>query len=110
MDRNKGMAQSQQAYENSSSFFQNRACEHFPCHKGVEEASFNCLFCYCPLYALGPHCGGNYRYNRKGVKDCTGCVLLHDGDGGAALVKARFKMLVDLARLPEGEAGASTAS
>ena len=34
-------------------FFQNRDCEYFPCHRGVDEADFNCLFCYCPLYALG---------------------------------------------------------
>mgnify|MGYP003176167018 CR=1 FL=1 len=34
-------------------FFQNRACEYFPCHKGVADEDFNCLFCYCPLYLLG---------------------------------------------------------
>lgn len=33
-------------------FFQNRACEYFPCHKGVADEDFNCLFCYCPLYLL----------------------------------------------------------
>ena len=32
-----------------------------PCHKTVGE-SFNCLFCYCPLYALGDQCGGNFTY------------------------------------------------
>ena len=26
-------------------FIQNRACEYFPCHKGVAEEDFNCLFC-----------------------------------------------------------------
>ena len=35
------------------SFMQNRDCEYFPCHAGVSEEDFNCLFCYCPLYALG---------------------------------------------------------
>lgn len=40
-------------------FFQNRACEYFPCHKGVADEDFNCLFCYCPLYLLGDECGGN---------------------------------------------------
>ena len=35
-------------------FFQNRACEYFPCHKGVADEDFNCLFCYCPLYLLWP--------------------------------------------------------
>ena len=24
-------------------FFQNRACEYFPCHKGVADEDFNCL-------------------------------------------------------------------
>ncbi|MBQ9068330.1 MAG: cysteine-rich small domain-containing protein [Eggerthellaceae bacterium] len=95
------MEDAKQAYENGTTFFQNRACEHFPCHEGVDPRAFNCLFCYCPLYALGPRCGGNFRYNKKGVKDCTGCTLLHEGDGGAALVKERFRMLVDLARRPE---------
>ncbi len=38
-------------------FFQNKECEYFPCHKGVKEEDFNCLFCYCPLYTLGKHCG-----------------------------------------------------
>ena len=26
-------------------FFQNKECEYFPCHKGVKEEDFNCLFC-----------------------------------------------------------------
>ena len=58
-------------------FFQNRACEYFPCHKGVDEADFNCLFCYCPLYALGRRCGGNCQYNEKGNKVCKDCVFPH---------------------------------
>ena len=40
-------------------FFQNRDCEFFPCHQGVRKEDFNCLFCYCPLYALGEDCGGD---------------------------------------------------
>ena len=51
--------------EFSSSFFQNRACEYFPCHEGVAPEDFNCLFCYCPLYALGPTCGGSFSYSRQ---------------------------------------------
>ena len=34
-------------------FFQHKQCEYFPCHKGVDPEKFSCLFCYCPLYALG---------------------------------------------------------
>ena len=36
-------------------FFQNRDCEYFPCHAGADPETFSCLFCYCPLYALGIH-------------------------------------------------------
>lgn len=82
----------------SSSFFQNRDCEYFPCHEGVDPDRFNCLFCYCPLYALGPRCGGAFRYTERGHKNCTGCTLLHDGDAGARIVKERFPLLVELAR------------
>ena len=39
-------------------FFQNKACEYFPCHQGADPETFSCLFCYCPLYALGDQCGG----------------------------------------------------
>ena len=59
------------------SFFQNTECEYFPCHRIADPARFNCLFCYCPLYMLGPDCGGNFRYTEKGIKDCTGCLIPH---------------------------------
>ena len=58
-------------------FCQNRQCEYFPCHKGIADADFNCLFCYCPLYALGDKCGGNFRYLENGIKDCTNCSIPH---------------------------------
>ena len=38
-------------------FFQHKECEFFPCHKTNKPEDFNCLFCYCPLYALGNQCG-----------------------------------------------------
>jgi len=81
---------------NTSTFFRNTSCAYFPCHTGVDPDEFNCLFCYCPLYALGPACGGDYAYTSKGVKDCSGCTRLHRGDSGAAIVRERF---ADLARL-----------
>ena len=40
-------------------WFQNRACEYFPCHDDVAEEEFNCLFCYCPLYRA-ENCGGAF--------------------------------------------------
>lgn len=58
-------------------FFSNKECEYFPCHAGADPENFNCLFCYCPLYALGDKCGGNFRFTEKGIKDCTNCQLPH---------------------------------
>ena len=58
-------------------FFQNKACEYFPCHKGLEEERFSCLFCYCPLYALGENCGGSFTYTSGGIKDCSACTRPH---------------------------------
>ena len=58
-------------------FFQNKECEYFPCHRGGDRENFNCLFCYCPLYALGDRCGGNFTYTDAGVKDCTNCLKPH---------------------------------
>lgn len=58
-------------------FFQNRACEYFPCHDTPQEQDFNCLFCYCPLYALSDRCGGNPRFLPSGVKDCSLCSRPH---------------------------------
>ena len=58
-------------------FNQNRKCEFFPCHKGLKEDDFSCLFCYCPLYALGDQCGGNFAYLENGIKDCSRCLIPH---------------------------------
>ena len=58
-------------------FNQNRKCEFFPCHKGMNEEDFSCLFCYCPLYALGDKCGGNFTYLENGIKDCSNCLIPH---------------------------------
>ena len=58
-------------------FFQNRACEYFPCHAGADAEGFSCLFCFCPLYALGDQCGGNFTYTDGGIKDCSHCLRPH---------------------------------
>ncbi len=58
-------------------FCQNTGCEYFPCHEGVPEENFNCLFCYCPLYALGDRCGGSFIYLENGIKDCSRCLKPH---------------------------------
>ena len=59
------------------SFFQHKECEFFPCHKTDHPEDFNCLFCYCPLFALGKKCKGNFRYTENGVKDCSNCLIPH---------------------------------
>lgn len=82
----------------SASFFRNVECPYFPCHSGIADEEFNCLFCYCPLYALGTRCGGDYAYTASGIKDCSGCTRLHRGDQGARIVKAQFAQLAELAR------------
>ena len=58
-------------------FVQNKECEYFPCHEGVSCENFSCLFCYCPLYALGDQCGGSFMYTENGIKDCSRCVKPH---------------------------------
>lgn len=66
--------------KNSSRFFCNRDCEYLPCHEGLPNEEFNCLFCYCPLYAFGEKCGGNFRILQNGVKDCTFCTMPHHAE------------------------------
>ncbi len=85
------------ARPNGTTFFRNVDCAYFPCHAGVDPDSFNCLFCYCPLYALGPRCPGAYTYTEGGIKDCSACTLPHEGDRGAELVRRRFDLLARLA-------------
>ena len=58
-------------------FFQNKECKYYPCHQGANADTFSCLFCYCPLYALGDKCGGNFSYTENGIKDCSACLIPH---------------------------------
>lgn len=76
-------------------FFCHSECEFFPCHEVKKQEEFNCLFCYCPLYALGDGCGGNFTYNEKGIKDCTNCLIPHS-PGGYEYVTEGFSKIVDL--------------
>ena len=79
------------------SFFQHTRCEFFPCHKTAKPEDFNCLFCYCPLYALGDKCGGNFTYVGDGIKDCSGCLVPH-GRGSYSYITKKFPELAELAR------------
>lgn len=75
--------------------FTNRDCEFFPCHKGISEENFNCLFCFCPLYVLGTNCGGAYRILDNGCKDCTLCTYPHERKNYDAIM-GRFPEIVDV--------------
>ena len=77
-------------------FFQ---CEYFPCHEKADPENFNCLFCYCPLYALGDQCGGNFRYLENGIKDCSACLKPHRKENYQKIVDAMDKVL-ELAKKP----------
>ena len=89
--------------ENSNArFFQNRACEHFPCHEGVPEDDFNCLFCFCPLYALGRKCGGNCTYTEKGRKSCMQCSFPHEKNNYDAIM-ARYGEIADVVKRSDME-------
>lgn len=87
----------------SSRFVQNRDCEFFPCHRGVREEDFNCLFCFCPLYALGRSCGGSCRYD-SGVKDCSDCAFPHRRESYERII-ARWEDLAALVRRVDAEQG-----
>lgn len=63
--------------ENSSRFFENKQCEYYPCHKGLNQ--LNCLFCFCPMYQKD-NCPGNPSYMEhegKRIKECSECTFPH---------------------------------
>ena len=78
-------------------FVQNRQCEYFPCHAGADPERFSCLFCYCPLYALGDRCGGNFRYTEEGIKDCSACLKPHRRENYDQIME-KMPQLMELAK------------
>lgn len=83
--------------ERHYAFFVNESCEFFPCHVGIDKSSFNCLFCYCPLYALGSSCGGCFEYLPSGIKSCEKCTFPHRRENYDRII-GRFPELAELAR------------
>ncbi|MBQ7109575.1 MAG: metal-binding protein [Clostridia bacterium] len=60
----------------SYSYFENKKCEYYPCHKAE---NINCLFCFCPLYHM-EDCGGSPEFietDGKRIKDCSNCMFPH---------------------------------
>lgn len=84
----------------SFDFFQNTGCEYFPCHAGADPEKFSCLFCYCPLYALGDRCGGNFVYLKNGIKDCSNCLRPHRRECYQSIVD-RMNLVLELAKKPQ---------
>ena len=82
------------------SFFQHTKCEYFPCHKTNAPEDFNCLFCYCPLYALKDKCGGNFRYTESGIKDCSACLLPNNRKSYSYIV-SKFKDIAEITKLKQ---------
>ena len=80
-------------------FFQNKECEYFPCHAGADREGFSCLFCYCPLYALGDRCGGSFTYLENGIKDCSNCLRPHRRENNRKNMEKMGEVL-ELAKKP----------
>lgn len=82
-------------------FFQNKECEFYPCHEQANPDSFSCLFCYCPLYALGNKCGGNFTYTEQGIKDCSGCLVPHRRENYLKIMEKMPEILELAKKKPE---------
>ena len=83
-------------------YFQNRHCEYFPCHNGADPENFNCLFCFCPLYALGDRCGGSFAYTEQGIKDCSRCLKPHRRENYEKII-GRYKEIMEVVRRSDAE-------
>lgn len=83
--------------ENNHTYFKNTECPYYPCHK-TDCENFNCLFCFCPLYALGDKCGGNFIYSKDGTKDCSNCCIPHSENGYSHIMS----MLSEVTKMANG--------
>lgn len=81
-------------------YFQNSECEYFPCHETEHPENFSCLFCYCPLYALGRKCGGNFVYREGGIKDCSNCMIPHRPENYGRIT-SRYEQIVEMMKKNE---------
>ena len=82
--------------KNNCIYFKNYECEYYPVHK-TDNETFNCLFCYCPLYALGDKCGGNFVYIKDGIKDCSNCLIPHSENGYEYII-SKFSEISEIAK------------
>ena len=80
-------------------FLKNKECEYYPCHRGADPETFSCIFCYCPLYALGEKCGGRFTYTDEGVKDCSNCLKPHRRENYEKIME-KMDQVIALAKKP----------
>ncbi len=78
-------------------FINHKECEYFPCHPTDDPDNFNCLFCYCPLYALKDACGGNFVYDVNGIKDCSHCSVPHKKEN-YGYITGKFDEIMEITR------------
>ena len=83
-------------------FFQHKTCEYYPCHENADPETFSCMFCYCPLYALGDKCGGNFTYTAQGIKDCSACLKPHRRENYLKIME-KMDQVLELAKKPSAE-------
>lgn len=82
-------------------FYQHKECEYFPCHAGADPETFSCMFCYCPLYALGDQCGGAFTYTASGIKDCSNCLRPHRRENYQSITGDLRKVMEMVKKDPE---------
>ena len=88
--------------DNCYKFFANKDCKYFPCHETDDPDNFNCLFCYCPLYALGDKCGGNFKYIGGICKDCSDCKIPHNPNN-YEMICSKYEQIMDIAKKSKDE-------
>ena len=77
--------------ENSYRFYENKECQYYPCHQGMQ--NINCMFCYCPLYNW-EKCPGKYTHievNGKKIKECADCTFPHEAENYEIIMRLLSK-------------------
>ena len=69
-------------------YFVHKDCTFYPCH--THGTMDSCLFCWCPLYLL--ECGGDFQVKR-GLKDCSDCLIPHVQDGYEYILEGVNRMV-----------------
>ncbi|MDR2360706.1 MAG: cysteine-rich small domain-containing protein [Oscillospiraceae bacterium] len=97
-------ARNEEWFGSEYSFFSHKDCEYFPCHKGIDAENFNCLFCYCPLYALGDKCGGTFSFTERGYKNCMNCIRPHKRENYGEII-GRYPEIAEMIKKNRADMG-----